>query len=360
MDLWPFKPKSEVIESLEWLTDLFRAKAGEQRTAIRINPRRSFNLSHVLNDYEYASAIALMRANQGDGFYVPEWPASTNVGSVSGTVAVPDGFPDKAVVWQSNAKYELADVVRDPGGDTVVLVGSYSNARLIPAHIGYCPDGLENDRGAAGINQCSLTFIVYDTQDLGSTVYTQYRDHDVVETCPVIGAGSFSESVTWPLSAFDNQVSIAEYIRERSTPDMKFDMRWHEFTAEGIAELVAWLYSLRGRQKAFWLSSRGKDLEPVGSVSGATLTVYARPGLAALTNVDLDIDGEYRQVTNIVAGTPVGGRDTLNLTISTLTNPTIKRISFLRCARFDSDRIELLHRAAEGTAVRVPCIEIAP
>jgi hypothetical protein len=358
MDAWPFAPRIEMIEELEWLTDLFMAKGGEQRTAIRINPRRTMNFSHLLGSYDYVSAIALMRKNQGSGFYVPDWPASVELGAASGTINVPDGFPLKAMVRQSIDQYEVIDVVRDPGGDIGEALGSYTNARLIPVYTGYCPEGLSNDRGAAGINICSAAFTIYDTADICATEYPQYRGHDVVEDCPVVGAGTFSESIDWPLSVFDNQASAAEYLRSRTIPDVKFEMRWHEFTAPRIKTLIKWLYSRRGRQKAFWISSRGKDLEPVGSIAGTNLTIYSRPGLSSLAGIDVSVDGQYRQVTAVTPGTSVGGRDTLDLTIATLTNPDIKRISFLRCARFDSDRIELLHRAAEGTAVRIPCIEI--
>jgi hypothetical protein len=359
MEVWPFKPKSELIESVEWLTDVFRAKAGEQRTAIRVNPRRTFNLTHLLTDFEYASARALIRAQQGNGFFVPDWTASVNVGAVSGPVSVPAGFPEKAMLWQSNSVYEALDVALDSNGDDIVdPVGTYTNARLVPLYVGYCLEGLQNSRGGARINQVSVSFTLYDTIDIGATAYPQYRGHDVVETCPVIGGGTFSESISWPLSTFDNQTSVPEYIRNRTIPDMSFDMRWHEFTAANILTLKQWIYSRRGRQKAFWLSSRGKDLEPVGSVSGTTLTVYSRPGLPDLAGFDIDVDGDYRQVTAVAAGTPVGGRDTLDLTIAALTNPSIQRISFLRCSRFNSDRVEFLHRAGEGMAVQVPCIEI--
>ena len=359
MEVWPFKPKSELIESLEWLTDIFQAKAGEQRTAIRINPRRTFNLTHILNDYEYASARALISSEQGNGFLVPDWTASVNVGAVSDPVSVPAGFPAKVMLWQSNSLYEAIDVVQDSNGNDIAEpVLTYTNARLVPLHVGYCPEGLSNDRGGARINQVSVAFTLYDTEDIGATSYTQYRGHDVIETCPVIGSGTFTESISWPLSTFDNQTSVPEYLRNRTIPDMSFMMRWHEFTAANILTLKQWIYSRRGRQKVFWLSSRGKDLEPVGSVSGTTLSVYDRPGLASLSGYDLDIDGEYRQVTNVAAGTPVNGRDTLDLTIASLTNSSIQRISFLRCARFNSDRIELLHRAAEGMAVQVPCLEV--
>ena len=70
-----------------------------------------------------------------------------------------------------------------------------------------------------------------------------------------------------------------------------------------------------------------------------------------------------RRVTAVSSGPAVSGNPTFDLTIDSalgvaVTAAAFGRISFLRCARFDADRIELLHRPGEGLAVAVPCIEV--
>jgi hypothetical protein len=142
-------------------------------------------------------------------------------------------------------------------------------------------------------------------------------------------------------------------------------MRWHEFTRTAIWDLRKWLHTRRGRQTAFWLSSRGKDLTPAAGISGTTITVFSdivsRPAPFDIDITDTSGNSSYRQVSDSVAGSPVNGRPTVDLTINstlTLSLPEIKQISYMRCARFDADRIELEHRASAGTAVQVPCIEV--
>lgn len=373
--VWPFKQVGDIIESLEWLTDVFRAKSAEQRIALRSEPRRIYNISHILDDRSYAAARALIRLNQGaDGFYIPDWPQSSRIGPVSSGSSVSLSVDlsyvhmgAAAILWESSDLFEQVDITNDSNGVTLAtVVNNYSDARLVPVFLSHCPQGLSTSRGAAQINRCSAAFNVYENSDLASTSYPQYRSHDIMTSCPIIGSGDFSEDIGWPVSAFDNQTSIPHYLQQRTIPDMQYQMRWHEFTAQSKYELRQWLHSRRGRQKVFWLSSRAQDLEPAAAISGTTATIYTPPGLTALGQNPFDIDitdtagtSNYRRVTSYSTGTPVNGRDTLDMTIdSTLTVSDIKRISFLRCTRFDADRIELNHTPGAGMSVQVPCIEV--
>ena len=373
--VWPFPQRSELIESLEWLTDVFRAKSAEQRIALRTAPRRVFNLSHLLSDYEYSAARAMLR--EATTFYCPDWGQSVNVGAVAAGSSVVLGDIDytdidsAAMLWESPALFEqVAITITSNGAVATTVVNTYTNARLIPLWLAYAPEGLSTSRSPGQINECSIAFQVYENTDLGLSTYAQYRSHDILPTCPIIGPGSFDESVVWPVSSFDNDSGNPYYLRNRDIPDESFQMRWHEFTRQGIYELRQWLHSRRGRQKVFWMSSRGKDFEPAISIAGTTVTIYALDGILGLGRVDpFDIDitdtsgaSVYRRVSVASTGTPIGGRATINMTIDTtltLALANIQRISLLRCVRFNADRIELQHAAAGGVAVQVPVIEVS-
>lgn len=118
-------------------------------------------------------------------------------------------------------------------------------------------------------------------------------------------------------------------------------------------------------QKAFWLSSHGSDLTLAATIgaSDTVITVDKPTGMNTLSRTDFDIEvlnggtSYYRRVTGVATNTT----DTLDLTIDSslgveVANPN--RISYLRCARFNADRIEIIHRAKGGMSVAVPCIEI--
>jgi hypothetical protein len=381
VQIWPFKPRDEMIESLEWKTDVFRAKSAEQRMALRTAPRRTFNLDHTLTDYQYAGARALIRDTQGgDGFLVPDWGQSIKVGSVSSgsaeTISVDLSYVDMgdtALLWESSTKYESVGITNDSSGVVVDSVGNdYTDARLMPLWTAVCPEGLVATRIGARLNQSSIAFLLTQNNDLGASSYSQYRSHDVIPSCPVIGGGDLEESIVWPVTQFDNQQSSPYFLRQRDIPNMAFSMRWHEFSSAEIWDLRRWLHSRRGRQKVFWLSSRGKDFEPYtisADSNGATLTTYAMPGISGVGRsgvFDIDIttnddNSYYRRVESVTTGTPVGGRETLDLLLDenlTINAGDIKRVSFLRCARFNADRVEMLHRASGGVSVQIPCVEV--
>jgi hypothetical protein len=348
--IWPFKPRTPFIETLEWNTDIFRAKAAEQRAALRLVPVRTFQMSHLLSDEQYARARDLVRVNES--FMVPDWAQSQQIGSVAaGSSVVLSGdlsfveMGDNALLWEPG-QYEQVEL---SGLTADTVVNTYSNARLVPLWPAHAPEGLQVTRGAARINEASIAFVLDDGSDLSATDYPQYRDHDVMTTCPVIGSGSFDERIVWPVSTFDNQTGVRAYIRQRTIPDLTMQMRWHEFSKAELWDLRKWLHSRKGRQKAFWLSSRGKDINPT-AISGTSVT--ASVGRPAPFDVDILSGGVnyYRRVTNVSGST---------LTLDTSVPVTsAERISYLRCVRFDADRIELEHEAAGGTAVQVPCIEI--
>lgn len=373
--IWPFPPGPELIEELQWATDVIRAKSAEQRISLRSAPRRTFQLSHTLHDHQYSHARSLIReAHGGDGFLVPDWGQSTYLGAVAAGSNVPVDLSDvdiddTAILWQSADTFESVTLSTDSGGTTIdTVAGNYTSARLLPLWPAYSPDGLTASRGAARYSRLSIAMETDDNRDLSVTPAVGYRSLDVLDACPVIASGELDESIAWPVTAFDNPTGISRFMRRRSMPDMNSIMRWHLFTRAEQFALRGWLHYRRGRQKAFWMSSRGKDLEPADNITATTVIVFALPGLTGLGRTEaFDIEvktastSHYRRVTGLTAGTPVGGRSTINMTIDSsmsVSLAAIERISYLRCTRLDADRIELLHQAAGGMSVQVPMIEI--
>ncbi|MFN4063441.1 MAG: hypothetical protein ACK4JA_04540, partial [Parazoarcus communis] len=214
----------------------------------------------------------------------------------------------------------------------------------------------------------SIRMDITENTDDAATSYPQYRGHDVMTDCPKIGGGALSEGVVWPVEIIDSQLGRFAAVRERTTPDATFTMRWRVFGACAASSLRAWLHSRRGRQRAFWLSSRGRDFLPADDLVAADteITVQALPALDALARESFDVElvttaGAmlHRQVTgwrldsngNVVLelAEPIG---------ADIPATAVRRLSWLRCVRFDADRIELTHRAAAGVEVAVPCVEV--
>lgn len=369
MRIWPFKPRTPVIESLEWATDVFRAKSSEQRIALRTQPRRTFSYAHFMRDQEANYARTLVRnAQGGDGFLVPDWTQSDSVGAVSSGagVSIPANlgdvyYGDRALLWGSELSNESIDVTWDSNGLTADVAGNYFSATILPLWAGNSPQGLSVSRTGQNLNTVQIEFILTESADLASSSYPQYRGIDLLDDCPVI-AGGLEEGLRYEVTTFDNVSGDVYYLRARSVPEFTCQMNWLVTSRPALFSLRQWLHSRKGRQKAFWMSSLGKDLTPV-SISGTTLTVY-NDLLTRPAPFDVEIIGDdgvtyRRQVTNTVAGTPSSGRPTADLTLDSSVSATgASRVSFLYCVRFDSDRAELEHNAGGYINLSMPCREV--
>lgn len=374
--IWPFQPRGGFIEALEWRTDVMRAKAAEQRIALRTAPRRTFNYNFLMTDSQVASAASLI--NAADIFNIPDWGqraivTDAAVASITADVSEINLFlGSTAILWESDQRYEAVTISGIAGSvitlsDPIVL--SYTNAIIMPLVSSKLPGGVSISRSAAEVNMLSASFEVYDETDIAATTYATYQGYDLMDDDRVVGSGSVNESVSWENSTFDNAAGVVKHIRKRSYFDQTFTMRWHVFTDAAVLALRKWFYARRGKQKVFWASTKAKDLEPASDFSGSTATVYDHVAANVLDRTgsfDIQIEDTSgtlynRRVTAYVAGTPIGGRRTVDLTLDAATAITlgnVSRISYLRLVRFDSDRIEMQFEPSAGVQISVPLIEV--
>ena len=386
MIIWPFKPLTDVVEVLEWATDVIQTKGLEQRFAMRTLPRRTFNYRHVLNSHELAHARALIRETQGKfEFVVPDWPQAVPVGALADSVAqeVPISFPMNigawAVVWESAERHERVSVTETVDGYLLApLVQSYTDAYFIPALDGLCLDGLTADRGP-GANtfpmvELNIAFLCCETPDLTVVPTVEYQGKDVLDECPVVAGGSFSEGINWLTTQFDNNQNTPHLIRARNVPENTYQMRWHVFTREDLFALLQWFHFRRGRQRSFYMSSRARDIEPAADISGSTALVYSYPaGLNLGRSEPFDIEivtttgkqyvrvNSINSVSSTVSLSPdaASGPQLIELELDQVIVATdIERISFFRLTRFDSDALELTHAAQGGVSVSAALIEV--
>lgn len=378
MRVWPFKARAEMIETLEWRSDVIRAKSEEQRIALRDAPRRDFNLQHLLDHPMYAAARALIRV--AEELTVPDWTQSVKVGAVNAGTSVSVSFDtagldysagSDAIIWADWDDWELVEIESADSTGVVIaeVLTSRPDVRLIPTVVGMAFEGMSADRPAGRYIPSSVRISVTQTENIAASSYPQYRGHDVMTVCPVVSDGAFGESVVWPAEVIDSGLGLQVWLQERSIPDESFMIRWHEFDRAGIRSLREWLHSRYGRQKAFWASTWATDFLLAASIgaSDTSIQVFRYQLFGDLPREDFDIevviDGVryYRRVTSVIDGGTVEGKATWHLAIDSalgVSATEADRISYLRCARFDADRVELLHRAGEGMAVSVPCVEV--
>lgn len=380
MSLWPFVPLDEAIEVLEWKTDVLRARAGEQRHRLRERPRRQWHFRHWLDADGQATARALVRS--ATAFEVPDWTQVIYGGPVSAGSSVALTFStsglglasgQKVVLWSGILDNEVCTLANvSPTGVVIESVATTRSAtgiyRVDGAHAGA---ELTFDRPAGRLQMASIAFEASAVEQHAATTYGQYRGHDVLPLPAVVGAGTLAESLVWPREVFDNLTGTPATEKARDVADEKFTMRWHATRPEDVAAQRAWICSRYGRWLAFWLPSWQRDLTAAANVgsSDTTLRVFAPKGATSLgrTTCDLEIETTgtlyRRRITAASAGPSVSGRPTIDLTMDSPFGVAVSvaafgKISYLRCVRFDADRIEFLHRARAGIAVTIPCIEV--
>lgn len=379
MSLWPFIPTGEIVEVLEWRTDVLRARASEQRFRLRERPRRQWVFKHLFDAAGQAAARAILRG--ATSFQVPDWIKSVYAGPVAAGASVSITMDTAGLGLVAGASVVLWNGILDnevctiesvaPAALVLEFVATARNATIYRADQAHAAVDLSISRPAGLLQQSDIVFESPAVDVHAATTYAQYRGHDVLPLVPRVGSGALAEGLAWPLEKFDNETGLIATSALRDLPDDRFMMRWHVFTQLEIAALRAWIASRYGRWLAFWQSTWQRDLVAAADIGAAatTLRVFAPAGAASLGRSAFDLELSipsallYRRVTNVTAGPSVSGRPTFDLTIDSalgtaVTAAAFGRISYLRCARFNADRIELLHRPGEGLAVSVPCIEV--
>ena len=371
--VWPFKPRTPWGDAYQWQTDVIRCHSAEQRISLRPDPRRTLNFDHLLRPQQLAAAQEIVR--RFDAYTVPDWGQYQAISSIASgsevSIAVDPCIEwagsDQALIWKSETETELLQISIDSDGSLITDVAeNWTGVYLMPAYDAIAPDRLAVQRITKGFASASIRFDVqHVTEFPENTLYSTYRGLSVVTDCPKL-AGGLEETISWPYEIADNDTGLMEPLRTRSLVDATFTMRWRLYTKCAVHTLRRWLQQRRGQQRAFWLPSRNQDLIPVAGILSAdtTITVSTLPGVLPLAQDSFDIEivtseaVYWRQVTEW----ELGVESTIILTIDTplgavVAAGNVARISFLRCVRFNSDRIEFIHHASAGVEIAAPCIE---
>lgn len=344
---WAFLPRSELIESCEWLTDVSQSYETESRAAIRETPIREFQLTHVVTAdlQQYARKLA----RSARTILVPDWPRKIVADAYTGAPAdLPDG---PVLIWRSPTDYSQTTVSGGVLGDVDM---PESDAVLLPLLACRLLDGWSNTRPAGQWAEMSLTVQTADGPDESDAgLYPLTLDGlPVVTDCPVVGSGSADEGVTFEFNTVDNGLGLPTDDLAGEFPAQRYTARWYKKGAAYEA-LRGWIYSRKGKYLPFWLPSWANDLPgAVKSGSGLSSPTFDDDEGALL----IVIGGSYYPRT-VVSAVETAGVWAIQLNAS-IPDGTITRCMYLRRVRFSADRIEFRHAAAEAVAVAVQCVEV--
>lgn len=376
---WPFVPLARMTESLAWLTDALRAYTAEQRIALRSVPEQTFAFEHDFGDHQAARAQALAEAVGVGEVGVPVWTEHTRVGAVAdGTLTlacdtqaqyVAGGW---ALLWDDDSHCEAVEIdMVNPGEISLVggPVESYADAIVCPLLPAFAPDGLKRVRSSGRDDvRASITFLVDSGADWADeSAMLLYRGLPVLAAVPVLEDG-LEDSVQRAHREVGNETARVWLVPTTSQTKRSFTMRWDLATRAELWALRQWLHARKGRQRAFWLPTWARDLEPLAGIGAAAMQIRVRAiGWVNASPSEAGDDRDimirtvagalyYRRVTAVDAGG--AGEELLTIDSalgSAIALAEIDRVSFVYLARQSADRIEIEHQAGLGAACSVTC-----
>ena len=207
--IFPFPPRTEMVESLEWLTDLITSNDGtERRDGARLAPRQEFAGEYRSTDRnERVRMAAILSGWLANTFSLPVWMQLRPVGSIAAgatTVMVDTAYADYrnggfAALYENNRKAEIltiAEVLSDRLTLAYPVTRAYANAMIMPARVARITGNVGMGDTGLKAAQYQLKFEILDNKEvITAPSAVQYRGFDVLPQPYLFPSGEILERV---------------------------------------------------------------------------------------------------------------------------------------------------------------------
>lgn len=357
-----------VTETLEWLTRIYESPtASEQRVAVRLSPRRTFEFKIMLDGVDRQRWENRLAGNGSGVWLMPVFPdvavLATAIGAGDTTIyldtAGRDFQPGSAVLLRHGDAVDAVEIA-DVAADVIELAEPPSQSwpagtRLWPARravltdppaISRITDDVINARVRLRINESNPA-----PENAGALAL--YRGQPVLTV-----SSDWSQDVSAEYQRLqqllDNSTGIPLITDTAGRTFVAEAHAWVQIGRDGQRRLRELLFWLRGRQRVLWVPGKSADLTPL-AVAGNVLDVVATDYELQLGRRDIQIrlhDGQtlYRRITGVTVD---GDAERLALDGDELdvNAGAIKSISFMRLCRLNSDAVSWQHVTdADGLA----------
>jgi hypothetical protein len=374
--VWPFIPQVDFTETINFSTEIIQTKQGEQRIANRLTPRVSYSGRYILDSNEFSRIKAIMYQWGFRAFGLPMWLECQYYGSVTTgqTVFYVDTTEstyrvgDMLILHEENDKYETLEIlsITDTEIETTLPASQdYSSAFIMPVLFSYT-DGIDVTRDVNGYPIAETTFTSTEGIDIAAdTGKTQYNGKDVMLDRSII-IGSLKEKLYTDVTKLDAEVGPILYVPTKEYPEHKQTMSMISIDRSSTWAYKQWLYSLKGKQKSFYIPTWNQDIEIIGDLEAAQTSLVCKfIGYSLYYDTkDLLIEDVYGNIRiyTITGGTDLGdGTEALYLYQKLgvdLPNSEIKTVCFLSLVRLDADRIEISHKPGGSARISIPIREV--
>ncbi len=369
---WTFSPDwaEGVTERLAWLTDILQSKtAVEQRRALRLAPRRTFEANMVVEGRERSYMDMLLFGWSARIFALPIWHDQQWLQEevVLGTQSISCDTTDRdfrigglALLLGGTAfDFEAVEIA---GMTPTSLQLSRPTqrkwgigARLFPMRSARLTEVPQPTRQTDRLSRLSVSFLVVEGCDWPAIMpATMYRGRPVLETRPE-ESEELTEAYQRLVLLLDNSTGIPV---ATDTADAAFRIQGFRWVLHGRQEqslLRSLLYALCGRQKEIWLPTHTDDLQlmEIAVASSMQLDVsfigYTRfaNGQQGRRDIRIElIDGTvlFRRITSATELSDQVERLFIDAVLGRIIEPgEVGRICFMALARLDQDELELHH-----------------
>mgnify|MGYP003508497569 CR=1 FL=1 len=367
-----------VIERLSYSTEVILSEIGvEQRRALRMQPRRSFEAMFARHD---AIRSRLQNFFVGVGknqCLVPLWHEQFALAGALGSTLV---FPSESIakrefrsgglclaIGKNPAVYEvlLVDEV-DYDTDTISFVSPPVSDwgigdRLIPLLVARVLDVPSLGNPTDRVGQVSVRFTIDDSEPFPFVPswghcsplfrFAVNRGTDITVGYERVTA-FVEDGDTGPLDVYDPEQ------RDRITIRAGMQLRGRD----DVVAFKQFIDMARGRAIRFWMPTFTADMQAVATIDGTVIDVRSagffdylksRQGFKAYLAIEY-LDGRatmYREIDGFAKIDDSTDRVILKTEVSDSPVASIRRISFLLPVRFDHDAFELHHLVDDSAAV---------
>jgi len=368
---WSFIPdwSNGIIERLQWQTDVLQSfDMREQRRAMRIAPRKTFEFDMFLSDAERRYAEASIWGWGARVWALPIWTdgqelsASLPAGSTS--ISIDTTTRDfkaggLAMILGDAFNFETLEILSVASGSITLPRPTArtwpTGTRVYPAREARLDESVGLQRWTRDVSTSRITFrLVEPVDNTASGGVTTYRGYPLLTREPNWIAEPTID-LQRKLAQIDNLTGVRYFDDESGLPSQVQRMRWMLTSRTEIEEVRQLLYAMRGRQGAAWVPTWTNDLSIVSTVdlSGTAIDVaycgYTKQIAASTGRRDIRIalaNGTvlYRRITTSTELSSTTERLSIDTALGVTVQPSdVAMISYIALMRLDVDEVDIAY-----------------
>lgn len=368
---WTFVPdwSNGLIERLSWKTDVLQSfDMREQRRALRIAPRKTFEFEVFFTGAERRYAESVIWGWGARAWALPIWPdgqeLAAELPSGSSTINIDtttrDYVAGSLVMILADAfNYETLEVL-SVASSSITLARPTgrtwpTGTRVYPARTAHLPDRIELPRWSGDASGSRVSFdIVEPVDNTANGGVTTYRGYPVIDRRPN-WVGGFGVEMQRKLAAIDNLTGVSFFDDESGIPASVQRVRW---TLTSRAELEAvrqLIYAMRGRQGGGWMPTWSIDMIVNATIDASATAIdidymaYANQIITTTGRRDVRIelmDGTvfHRRITGATQLSATAERLSIDTALGQTVEPSqIAQVSFMALKRLSSDDVDVAY-----------------